>query len=280
MQLAQLRSQLEQVIAPPPVAADALPTGFRELDEALGGGLPRGRLTELIGPLGAGTATLVHALVSAALGRGQGVACIDASRTLDPAGWASLDCDFLRVVRPRDPARGAWCADVLLRSGAFTLVVLDSAPHAHAAGGASPRRPRARQGCGVRRGRRWIGVAGGRGRAHGDETPMGRWAAATIRAHRSSRRPSYHDRGSQCHLSSASPVYASRSSRSARCGWTASRRPGSRPGRQAMEGRAQRGTHPRSMSPRTGTSARSPSHSVNASSSPPRRPRHSACVTA
>jgi hypothetical protein len=45
-----------------------------------------------------------------------------------PAGWASLDCDFLRVVRPRDPARGAWCADVLLRSGAFTLVVLDSAP--------------------------------------------------------------------------------------------------------------------------------------------------------
>ena len=128
MQLAQLRSQLEQVIAPSPVAADALPTGFRELDEALGGGLPRGRLTELIGPLGAGTATLVHALVNAALGRGQGVACIDASRTLDPAGWASLDCDFLRVVRPRDPARGAWCADVLLRSGAFTLVVLDSAP--------------------------------------------------------------------------------------------------------------------------------------------------------
>ena len=128
MQLAQLRSQLEQVVAPSPAVADALPTGFRELDQALGGGLPRGRLTELIGPLGAGTATLVRALVGAALGRGQGVACIDASRTLDPAGWASLDCDFLRVVRPRDPARGAWCADVLLRSGAFTLVVLDSAP--------------------------------------------------------------------------------------------------------------------------------------------------------
>jgi len=128
MQLAQLRSRIEQVIAPPPAVADALPTGFRELDQAMGGGLPRGRLTELIGPLGSGTATLVRVLVGAALGRGQGVACIDASRTLDPAGWASLDCDFLRVVRPRDPARGAWCADVLLRSGAFTLVVLDSAP--------------------------------------------------------------------------------------------------------------------------------------------------------
>ena len=128
MQIAQLRSQLEQLIAPLPVAADALSTGFKELDEALGGGVPRRRLTELIGPLGAGTATLVRALVGAALARGQGVACIDASRTLDPADWASLDCAFLRVVRPRDPARGAWCADVLLRSGAFTLVVLDSAP--------------------------------------------------------------------------------------------------------------------------------------------------------
>ena len=128
MQIAQLRSRLEQIIAPPVVATDAIPTGFHELDEALGGGIPRGRLTELIGPVGAGTATLVRALVGAALSRGQGVACIDASRTLDPADWASLDCDFLRVVRPRDPARGAWCADVLLRSGAFTLVVLDSAP--------------------------------------------------------------------------------------------------------------------------------------------------------
>jgi hypothetical protein len=128
MQIAQLRSRLEQVIAQPPVAADALPTGFQELDEALGGGIPRGRLTELIGPLGAGTATLVRGLVGAVLTRGQGVACIDASRTLDPADWALLDCAFLRVVRPHDAARGAWCADVLLRSGAFTLVVLDHAP--------------------------------------------------------------------------------------------------------------------------------------------------------
>jgi hypothetical protein len=128
MQLAQLRSRLEQVIAPPPVAADALPTGIGDLDAALGGGVPRGRLTEVSGPLGAGKATLMRALISTALERGQGVACIDASRTLDPADWASLDCDFLRMVRPRDPARGAWCADVLLRSGAFTLVVLDGAP--------------------------------------------------------------------------------------------------------------------------------------------------------
>ena len=32
------------------------------------------------------------------------------------------------MIRPRDPARAAWCADVLLRSGAFALVVLDGAP--------------------------------------------------------------------------------------------------------------------------------------------------------
>lgn len=128
MQIAQLRTQIEHIVAPPPVAADALPTGLAALDVALGGGLPRGRLTELTGPLGAGKATLMRGFIGAALARGQGVACIDASRTLDPADWASLDCDFLRVVRPHDPARGAWCADILLRSGAFTLVVLDGAP--------------------------------------------------------------------------------------------------------------------------------------------------------
>ncbi len=128
MSLAQLRSQLEQVVAPPSVADTALATGLDELDAALGGGIPRGRLTELVGALGTGKATLMRRLVGASLERGQGVACIDASRTLDPADWALLDCAHLRVVRPRDPARGAWCADVLLRSGAFALVVLDSGP--------------------------------------------------------------------------------------------------------------------------------------------------------
>jgi len=128
MSLAALRSQLALVVAPPPVAADLLPTGVAGLDAALGGGLPRGRLTEIAGPLGSGTATLARRLVTGLVARGLGVAYVDAARTLDPADWAHLAAGHLRVVRPPDAARGAWCADVLLRSGAFVLVVLDGAP--------------------------------------------------------------------------------------------------------------------------------------------------------
>lgn len=128
MSLAQLRARLAQVVPQQPVAVPTLATGLADLDAALGGGIPRGRLIELVGPLGSGTATLIRSIVAAAVARADGVACIDASRTLDPADWAGLDCEHLRMIRPHDASRGAWCADVLLRSGAFALVVLDGAP--------------------------------------------------------------------------------------------------------------------------------------------------------
>jgi hypothetical protein len=57
------------------------------------------------------------------------VAYIDAQRTLDPRDWAHLgDAEGMWMIRPHDATRAAWCADILLRSGAFTLVVLDGAP--------------------------------------------------------------------------------------------------------------------------------------------------------
>ena len=57
------------------------------------------------------------------------VAYVDAQRTLDPRDWAHLgDAEGVWMIRPRDATRAAWCADVLLRSGAFALVVLDGAP--------------------------------------------------------------------------------------------------------------------------------------------------------
>src|SRR5690606_10965451 len=59
------------------------------------------------------------------------VAYVDASRTLAPAHWARMAAgNTLWVVRPPagDAKRGAWCADILLRNGAFALVVLDGAP--------------------------------------------------------------------------------------------------------------------------------------------------------
>jgi recombination protein RecA len=123
--LLALKQRLAAVTAPPPAPAEsaALPTGIAALDRALAGGLPRGRLTEITGPLGSGKTSLVRHIV---MQSDQRIAYIDATRTLVPRDWARRSTLF--VVRPPEPQRGAWSADVLLRSGAFGLVVLDGAP--------------------------------------------------------------------------------------------------------------------------------------------------------
>src|SRR5438067_8320719 len=115
--------------APAGIDVVTLPTGVEALDAGLaGGGLPRGRLTEVVGARGSGKATLLRQIVERTLSRGW-VAYVDATRTLAPRDWAHLgDGEGLWMIRPRDPSRAAWCADVLLRCGAFALVVIDSAP--------------------------------------------------------------------------------------------------------------------------------------------------------
>jgi len=107
-----------------------LRTGVEELDRALqSGGLPRGRLTEVVGTRGSGKTTLLRQIVEATVEQSGWVAYIDATRTLAPRDWAHLGAhEGVWMVRPTDPARAAWCADVLLRCGAFSLVVVDSAP--------------------------------------------------------------------------------------------------------------------------------------------------------
>jgi hypothetical protein len=123
MTVESLRALLPQ----PLPTAPGLPTGLDALDAALAsGGFPRGRLTEVVGT--SGTLTLLRQVVQAAVERGEWVAYIDASRTLAPRDWSGLDDRRLWIVRPPAATRGAWCADVLLRSAAFSLVVLDSAP--------------------------------------------------------------------------------------------------------------------------------------------------------
>jgi hypothetical protein len=132
----------------------SLPTGLAALDALLGGGLPRGRLSELQAPRGQGRTTLMRALVAHTLATGRWVAIVDAQRTLAPADWARLaspsasgpgaigttpppsrgpappesETSRLAVIRPADPAKAPWCADVLLRSGAYALVILDGVP--------------------------------------------------------------------------------------------------------------------------------------------------------
>jgi hypothetical protein len=118
---------LRALLPPPLPQTPGLPTGLDELDGLLAsGGLPRGRLTEVVGATG--RLSLLRHMVGAAVGRGEWVAYIDATRTLSPRDWAHLGDHGLCVIRPPDAGRAAWCADVLLRSAAFALVVLDSAP--------------------------------------------------------------------------------------------------------------------------------------------------------
>ena len=131
MSVVALRQQLAAILAPPRVGGTAaIPTGIEALDRALSdGGVPSGRLTEIQGALGSGRTSLVRHLVTTAVAERRWVAVIDGSRTLTPREWAEAgDSGRLWVIRPPGADRSAWCADILLRSGAFSLVVLDSAP--------------------------------------------------------------------------------------------------------------------------------------------------------
>jgi hypothetical protein len=149
--LNQLRRQLDDaqpLVRPPADGIVAFPTGIAALDAVLpAGGIPRGRLTELRGAPGQGRTTLLREVVGTTLCAGRWVAIVDATRTLAPADWAPLlerarraraatgwspgrddpTLPRLAVIRPHEAERAAWCADVLLRAGAFALVVLDGA---------------------------------------------------------------------------------------------------------------------------------------------------------
>jgi hypothetical protein len=131
MSISALRQRLAAIL-PPPRAGDAatIPTGIEALDHALtDGGVPAGRLTEIQGARGSGRTTLVRHLVTSAVESRRWAAVIDGSRTLAPREWAEAGASGrLWVIRPHGADRSAWCADILLRSGAFSLVVLDGAP--------------------------------------------------------------------------------------------------------------------------------------------------------
>ncbi|GAA3900030.1 recombinase RecA [Microbacterium invictum] len=110
-----------------PVAT--IPTGSIALDAALGiGGLPRGRIVEIYGPESSGKTTLtLHAIANAQ--RAGGIAAfIDAEHALDPdyAQKLGVDIDQLLVSQPDTGEQALEIADMLIRSGAIDLVVIDS----------------------------------------------------------------------------------------------------------------------------------------------------------
>ncbi|MGH9111196.1 MAG: recombinase RecA [Acidimicrobiales bacterium] len=111
------------------MAIEAIPTGALALDLALGiGGLPRGRITEIYGPESSGKSTLALHVVAEAQRNGGICAYIDAEHALDPvyAKAIGVDIDELLISQPDTGEQALEITDMLVRSGAIDVVVIDS----------------------------------------------------------------------------------------------------------------------------------------------------------
>jgi recombination protein RecA len=108
---------------------EVIPTGSISLDVALGiGGLPRGRIVEIYGPESSGKTSLALHAVANAQKAGGIAAFIDAEHALDPeyARKLGVDTDALLVSQPDTGEQALEIADMLIRSGAIDVVVIDS----------------------------------------------------------------------------------------------------------------------------------------------------------
>ena len=113
----------------PEVAMKVIPTGSIALDIALGiGGLPRGRVVEVYGPEASGKTTVALHAVANAQASGGIAAFIDAEHALDPeyARAIGVDTDALLVSQPDTGEQALEIADMLIRSGALDVIVIDS----------------------------------------------------------------------------------------------------------------------------------------------------------
>ncbi len=108
---------------------DVIPTGSLGLDLALGiGGLPRGRVVEIYGPESSGKTTLTLHVIAQAQARGGVAAFVDAEHALDP-GYAKklgVKVEDLLISQPDTGEQALEIADMLVRSGAIDVIVIDS----------------------------------------------------------------------------------------------------------------------------------------------------------
>ena len=108
---------------------EAIPTGSLALDAALGiGGVPRGRIVEIYGPESSGKTTLSLEILAEAQALGGVVAFIDAEHALDPiyAAKIGVDIDEVLISQPDTGEQALEICDMLVRSGAIDVVVVDS----------------------------------------------------------------------------------------------------------------------------------------------------------
>src|SRR5947199_421540 len=113
----------------PDMAIETVSTGALSLDLALGvGGLPRGRVVEIYGPESSGKSTLAMHVVAEAQRNGGICAYIDAEHAMDPiyARAIGVNVDDLLISQPDTGEQALEIADMLIRSGALDVVVIDS----------------------------------------------------------------------------------------------------------------------------------------------------------
>ena len=111
------------------VAVDVIPSGSLALDSALGvGGYPRGRVIEIYGPESSGKTTLALHAVAEAQKLGGQAAFVDAEHALDPvyAEKLGVDVENLLVSQPDSGEQALEIVDMLTRSGAVDIIVVDS----------------------------------------------------------------------------------------------------------------------------------------------------------
>ena len=113
----------------PGMTIEVVPTGALSLDLALGvGGLPRGRVVEIYGPESSGKSTLAMHVVAEGQRNGGICAYIDAEHAMDPvyAKAIGVDIDQLLISQPDTGEQALEIADMLIRSGAIDVLVIDS----------------------------------------------------------------------------------------------------------------------------------------------------------
>ena len=111
------------------MAVESIPTGALALDIALGiGGLPRGRVVEIYGPESSGKSTLAMHVVAEAQRNGGICAYVDAEHAMDPvyAAKIGVDVDELLISQPDTGEQALEISDMLVRSGAIDVLVVDS----------------------------------------------------------------------------------------------------------------------------------------------------------